>query len=116
MNSVEKKAGEDRTAFENARSKLNDLSSRASYFEGLPPALLTVTTNSDGKFSFKLPGGPGRYAVVAHSQRKVSDKDEVYYWAVWINSDGKEQTFFLSNNNLTTAGSATSAISATIYE
>ncbi len=116
MNSVKKKADDDRAALEKATSKLNNLSSRSSYFEGLPPALLTVTSNSDGKFSFKLPPGPGRYAVVAHATRKISDIDEVYYWAVWIDADGTEQTLFLSNNNLTTSQSATSAISAAIYE
>lgn len=75
----------------------------------LPTPIATATTNADGKFEIRLPK-TGRYALAARASRRVVDKDETYYWLVWVQADGSPKTLLLSNNNLVGSGSPDSVL------
>lgn len=81
----------------------------AAYFENLPPALAQTMTDSNGKFTLKIPK-TGKYVIAASSARSVLDKTEKYYWLVWAEADGKQQQIILSNNNMAGSDSPDSAI------
>ena len=55
-------------------------------------------SNSDGKFSIRLP--VGNYKVVAQSRRYVFGEIEKYYWDVPITITEAGNTVLLSNDNL----------------
>lgn len=55
-------------------------------------------SNSDGKFSIRLP--VGNYKVVAQSRRYVLGEIEKYYWDVPITLTEVGSTILLSNDNL----------------
>ena len=99
-----------------ALTKLNDAAGAERYFASLPTAVLTTTTDSDGKFTLKLPI-KGRFAIAASATRKVAgNNDETYYWLIWVDSDGSPKHIMLSNNNLTDSGAAESVIKTTTYK
>ena len=54
-------------------------------------------TNSDGKFSIKLP--QGTYKILAESEREVFGKTEKYAWRIPITLNQEKQSVTLSNNN-----------------
>lgn len=74
------------------------------YFEGLPPAMKSARTNSDGRFSIKLERGR-EYAIAARAQRVAGDSTERYYWIVPApKADGDRVEILLTNTNLNSAG------------
>jgi hypothetical protein len=94
---------------------LNAAAGAERYFASLPKPVATATTDADGKFIVKLPTRE-RYAIAARSTRKVGDKDENYFWLIWVQGDGSPKKIMLSNNNTTDSGSPDSAIKTTVYE
>ncbi|MBI4548019.1 MAG: hypothetical protein HY707_08570 [Ignavibacteriae bacterium] len=74
--------------------------SKGSYFiAGIPEAAQTTKTNSDGAFVVRLK--QGKYALVAHTTRKISDSTEEYYWLVWLSvTQGMQNKILLSNDSL----------------
>jgi len=69
------------------------------YFQKLPTHLATAKTktDADGKFSMKLPAG--RYVVAAAATRKVSDKEEKYFWLIRVDTSARNESVMLSNDN-----------------
>lgn len=79
----------------------------ASYvFTFFPEAEHKTRTNSDAKFTIKLP--PGKWVAVANASRQIGTKEqeERYYWAVLLNPN---QNTLLDNSNLVTSQSEESA-------
>jgi hypothetical protein len=64
-----------------------------------PQTVATTTTNSDGKFTFKVPYG--EYAVLARAQRNVFDDTEHYVWLVDVSANQPNVPVSLDNNNIT---------------
>jgi hypothetical protein len=64
-----------------------------------PTATASAKTDADGKFAAKLK--PGRYAVVAASNRLVVGDTETYRWVLWHTvRRGADNKLMLSNDNL----------------
>ena len=63
------------------------------------PAKATATTNSDGKFTLKLPS-KGEYVIVARAKRMVGSSEENYFFYRPVISDGLEKTEIISNNDV----------------
>ena len=55
--------------------------SAAPWFEGMPKAIVTASSDGDGKFSMKLPRSD-KFAIVAHASRQVFSSREEYYWTI----------------------------------
>lgn len=73
--------------------------SPAHYFDGLNNCEKSAKTNSEGKFLITLKGE--KYALAAHSERKVFGVTESYYWLIWVSPDiGSNKPLMLSNDNL----------------
>lgn len=67
---------------------------------------LKAVTDSDGRFSLKLPSS-GRYVLIAKASRRVFDKTENYSWLIWTNVKGEDdKSIMLSNQNLTSSNCA----------
>ncbi|MEQ1861739.1 MAG: hypothetical protein ABMA13_17610 [Chthoniobacteraceae bacterium] len=80
------------------------------YFSDLPPPLMTTKTDADGKFSFKVARN-AKYILAAQAERTAGNAKEEYAWMVRVDASGQEaKMIFLSNDNLSTADSAQSAI------
>jgi hypothetical protein len=64
------------------------------------PVIEKATTNGDGKFSMALPA-KGKFALFAKAKRLTLDKEERYYWLVWVTVDKADSLdVMLSNDNL----------------
>lgn len=88
-----------------ARQKL--LHSAAPYFVDLPGSIATTKTDADGRFKLNLPD-EGDFAVVASSTRAVFNTVEKYFWVIRLKP--QDSTLTLSNDNLTSSGSADSML------
>lgn len=74
------------------------------YFEGIPPAMKSVRTNSEGRFSIRLDRGQD-YVIAARAQRVAGSSTERYYWMVPApKADGDRAEILLTNTNLSSAG------------
>jgi hypothetical protein len=60
------------------------------------------TTNSEGKFSFKLEKGQ-KYVVVAFAKRIVGNEEEHYYWLKDVDFGSDDAIVILSNKELMNA-------------
>jgi len=109
IDAAKQKATKTKNEFLAAKNKLNDVGSGEIYYKGLPKSAITALTNSDGKFTLKIPK-PGRYALSAYATRKVADKTEGYLWLVLIEANGEPKTILLSNNNNSSSGSSDSMV------
>lgn len=94
-------------AWDEARAATAYTRSAEYYFEGLPLVLQTTKTDADGKFSFQIPSGS--YIAAALSTRHAGEKIEVYHWMIRT-TVRTNQKLMLANDNLSTSGSADSAI------
>ncbi len=65
----------------------------------LPAETQSSTTNSEGKFSFKLPQNR-KYVILAKGRRSMGDEEEKYYWLQDIDISSEATSVMLSNNNL----------------
>lgn len=85
----------------NAEKKWLEWSIGGFFYQDLPMGkiITKATTDADGKFTLKL-NNPGKYLVVAKSQRDVIGSTEIYYWFVWLSSDVENKHIMLTNNNL----------------
>lgn len=82
------------------QQKVLALLNEEALFEGVPEGDIKAVTDADGKFSLKLPNS-GKYALIAHSQRRVFDSTEEYYWIVWASLDGQNsKQIMLTNQNV----------------
>jgi hypothetical protein len=81
--------------------------SGAPYFENLPTPLTSVKTDADGRFRITVPD-EGDHALVATSGRTLFNSTERYFWVVRLKHNETKAT--LSNDNLTTSGSADSLV------
>jgi hypothetical protein len=74
--------------------------STSMYFRDLPPGVVSVKTDADGKFTLNLPRKQ-KVVLLAQARRQILDKTEFYYWMVPLvpdkNTTGRG---FLSNDNL----------------
>ena len=96
---AQKRCDDKREEYLNALNHLLSYAKGAFYVEGLPTPLSTTKTDADGKFTLRTK--PGRYALVAHSTRKVGDDTEEYDWLVWVKLGRDQATrVVLSNDNL----------------
>lgn len=66
------------------------------FIENSKSEVLSIKTNSDGKFSVTLRSN--KYWVFANSTRKVMDSDETYLWLFEYSVD--EKPLYLSNDNM----------------
>jgi hypothetical protein len=81
--------------------------SAAPYFQNLPTPVASSKTDADGRFELNIPD-EGVYVLVASSSRTLYNTTERYFWIVRLNPQDPKAT--LSNDNLTTSGSADSLI------
>ena len=65
----------------------------------LPAETQSSTSNSEGKFSFKLPQNT-KYVILGKGRRSVGDKEENYYWLQDVEINSETTNVMLSNNNL----------------
>jgi hypothetical protein len=66
---------------------------------GLPEGSLKAVTDSEGKFSMKLPAG--KYVLFATATRRVFNVTEDYHWLIWVQVDKSGPgRITLSNQNL----------------
>jgi len=80
------------------------------FFQELPTAMVAAKTNSDGRFSMKIPTTEP-FALGAQAQRSVGDRTEKYFWLVEVSMEGKSKdTILLSNDNLTSTAAPTSLL------
>jgi hypothetical protein len=80
------------------------------YFASLPPAVSSVKTDADGKFSISL-DRKATFALAAIATRTIGDKIENYYWLIAISLNGQQnKRIFLSNDNLATSDSKDSLV------
>jgi hypothetical protein len=80
------------------------------YFASLPPALASVKTDADGKFSI-LVDREGTLVLAASASRRLVKKTENYYWLITVSLDGQpSKRIFLSNDNLATSDSKDSLV------
>lgn len=83
------------------------------YFADLPPAVKVAKSNADGRFQMQVPA-EGRYALLARAQRQVGDKAEKYFWALKLNTSGRNRiSIMLSNDNMTSSKSPDSLFETT---
>jgi hypothetical protein len=76
------------------------LASEDYFFEGLPGAASTATTDADGKFTLEIPRH-GQFALVARASRQLLKGKEAYAWLVWVDLDGEPSKHLnLSNSNM----------------
>jgi hypothetical protein len=93
-----------------AAEKLAGLLKGSFYFEGMPTAKLATQTDAEGEFTLTVPSF-GKYALVAHAGRMVSDNTEEYFWVLKLPPDAaKGKPVLLSNSTMTTAGSPLSLL------
>jgi hypothetical protein len=86
--------------FDDAQWHRMYLDSGTAFFEALPTAMAIAKSDSDGKFTMKLPHS-GEIVLCAAADRELLDRTESYYWMVKVTpSTGTAIT--LSNDNLTT--------------
>jgi hypothetical protein len=102
-----------KAAWEDAKSKLADLSSRRQHllspefvYDGLGPSISIAKTDADGKFTIQIPSR-GRIAIAARSSRQTGQTTEKYFWIVW--ADAQTKRLMLSNDNMMGSGSPESA-------
>jgi hypothetical protein len=80
------------------------------YIERLPAPFRTTKTNSDGRFSMKIPAD-GEFAISATATRYVGEVAELYLWLLRVRAQpGQSQTIMLSNDNATSSGNQDSLI------
>ena len=104
---VREKATND---YYNLMQSREDLLSGAFYLADLPKAGEVTQTDSQGRFAFDVPA-EGDFAVVAGVQRNDNDATKRYYWFIPVSVTGEPtQTVLLSNNNLSSQGSADSLV------
>ncbi len=89
------------------RARQKTLNSAAPFFVDLPQPVATAKTDADGRFELTIPD-KGEYVLVASAERTVFNDVERYFWVVRLNSEEFKAT--LSNDNLTTSGSADSLL------
>jgi len=95
---------------EDLRTRRGHLTSGEHFFEDIPSAISTATTNPDGTFRLAIPRD-GRYGIVARASRALDDEKQTYLWFVWISLDGQAaKRLVLSNDNVVGAGSPDSAL------
>jgi len=90
----------------------NHLTSGEYFFDGLPPAIATTKTDTDGKFTLGIPR-QGRFgvAVCALHETLADKRKNTYFWFVWVSLDRQlSQHVVLTNDNVLGAGSADSAL------
>jgi hypothetical protein len=97
-------------AYEKAKSltqKIEDLESQRQrlasedyFFEELPSAESTATTDADGRFKLEI-ARTGQYGLIARASRQLLKGKETYSWLVWVDLDGEAaRRIVLSNTNL----------------
>lgn len=79
----------------------------AWYFEQLPKPLVSVDTDSDGRFRLDAPDGS--YVLVSHAEHRTEGGSEDLYWMVRLEVKG-ETRVTLSNGNTTDHSSKQSLI------
>ncbi len=89
------------------RARQKALNSAAPFFVDLPQPVATAKTDADGHFELTIPD-KGEYVLVASAERTVFNDVERYFWIVRVNAGESKAT--LSNDNLTTSGSADSLL------
>jgi hypothetical protein len=95
---------------EDLRTRRRQLTSGEHFFENIPSAISTATTNPDGTFRLVIPRD-GRYGIVARASGALDDEKQTYLWFVWISLDGQSaKRLVLNNDNLVGAGSPDSAL------
>ena len=87
-----------------------DLLSGAFYLADLPKTAEITQTDGQGRFAFDV-RTEGEFAVVAGVQRQENDSTKHYYWFVPVSvASEPTKTVLLSNNNLSSQGSADSLV------
>jgi hypothetical protein len=84
------------------------LHSAGPFFEVLPQPIAASKTDSDGKFTMKLPHS-GEIVLCAAADRKVAGSIEFYYWMVKVTGNA-DAPITLSNHNLATSDAPQSLI------
>ena len=95
------------TLLRDAIARRRGFDSAAAYFAALPEPLATGKTDADGRFKLTVPE-KDEIVVLATSSRMTFDRVERYFWIVRLAP--QETHLTLSNDNLTTSGSADSLV------
>jgi hypothetical protein len=113
---VGKRQGEAQKRIQSAEAKLRDagaqrqfLYSPARYLADLPPPLAIAKSDADGRFKLTVPDEE-ELAIVASFSRAVVGDIEKYFWVVRLAPH--DITVTLSNDNLTSSGSADSLLTS----
>jgi hypothetical protein len=70
-----------------------------NFYAVLPQAIVSATTNADGRCELKLPSGK-KWIIAATSSRMVGNESEKYVWIIELPKDfSSGETLILSNNN-----------------
>jgi len=70
-----------------------------NFYAVLPQAIVSATTNADGRCELKLPSGK-KWIIAATSSRMVGNESEKYVWILELPKDfSSGETLMLSNNN-----------------
>lgn len=88
------------------------LTSAERFFQDLPSAISSATTNADGSFTLPVPRD-GRYGIVAKATREPGEREQgqPYLWFVWVSLDGEStKRLVLNDDNIVGAGSPDSAL------
>jgi hypothetical protein len=114
---VGKRQGEAQKRISSAEARLREAGaqrefvySAARYLADLPPPLATAKTDADGHFKLTV-ADEEELALVATSSRTVFDHVEKYFWVVRLAPH--DTIVQLSNDNLTSSGSADSLLATT---
>jgi hypothetical protein len=109
-NAAHVSANAARERYADALAQLHVYTSAEFYFIRLQFPIQTTETDADGRFTFKVPQS-GEFVIAAHTQRKLLDETETYYWLQPVSLRGtQQQVQNLSNNNLTTTLGTSSLI------
>lgn len=100
LNAAEKQLSDLKSQALINQQKISNLFSEGALYEDVPESSVKTVTDADGKFILKLPTS-GKFAIAAHSDRRVFDSTERYYWLIWTSLNGQDsKQIMLSNQNM----------------
>jgi multidrug resistance efflux pump len=70
----------------------------SAFFANLPKPAARTKTDADGRF--RLPVPPGKHVIAAHSDRRLLNGTEEYFWLLSVDSASPDQALMLTNDNL----------------
>lgn len=95
---------------EDLDAKRQHLKSGEFFFQEIPSPISVAQTDGEGKFTLFLPRDR-RFGIVARASRDPGEKQETYFWFVWVSLGGEpSKRLVLNNDNTVGAQSPDSAL------